>query len=331
MSNTVPFDIQAAADLVDLSIQEIWIKSPADMTEYHKDIVFTEPVTDYIVKDSSLTSVRGFSKVAENGQIPATSPYQGFKQTYTQSFFQGMIRITRAEWRYGLTARKLEGIVDEARKDALRFKETVLANQIVNMTSTSYTETSGLLSYAVTNTGGDGLAPASASHTREDGGSNWSNVISDGTTSNLNFDYAGWKAALKTAQAIKGGVGEILDINLDVVLVKKNSDADFRAQEVINTMKSGNRPSTTNREAPIERSYRISANPYLTSNVAWASFDSSKVGMKFGFQMKEGMPLTMDPQFIDYDTKEIKYTTGNDFAYGFNDVRNFVFSTGLNA
>jgi hypothetical protein len=324
-------DIAAAADLVDLSIQDIWVKSPADQKEYHKDFVYVEPVSDYIVKDSSLTSVRTFSKVAENGQIPAASPNQGFKQTYTQSFFSGMLRITRAEWRYALQARKLEGIVTELRNDAVRFKEQVLANMVNNMTSTAYTETTGLLSFPVANSGGDGLAPQSASHTREDGGPNWSNVITDGTTNNPNFDYAGWKAALKTAQAIRGGVGEVLDITLDNVLVKKNSSAHFRAQEVVATMKDGNKPSTANREAPISQSYEVVANPFLTSDTAWSSYDSGKVGMKFGFQVKEGMPLNLDPQFIDYDTKEIKYSAGEDFAYGFNDLRNFVFSTGLNS
>lgn len=329
--NTVPMDLAAAADLTDLSIQEIWIKTPADLEEYHKEYVYVEPVTDYIVKDSSITAIKAFSKIAENGQIPAGSPNQGFKQTYTQSFFSGMLRVTRAEWRYGLQARKLESIVNELRSDALRFKEQVLANMVNNMTATSYTDTTGILSFAVTNTGGDSVAPQSASHTREDGGPNWSNLITDGTTNNPNFDYAGWKAALTTAQAVRGGVGEILDIDLDKVFVKKNSSADFRAQEVMKTMQTNMRPGTANREAPIEKSYEIVRNPYLTSDTAWGAFDSGKVGMKFGFQIKEGMPLTLDPQFIDYDTKEIKYSAGNDFAYGFNDLRNWQFSTGLNA
>lgn len=331
MSTNVPFDLNAASDLTDLSVQEVWIKSPADLKEYHKDYYYVDPVSDYITKDSSLTSTNTFSKIPESGNIPADSPYQGFKQTYTQSFFAGMLRITRPMWRYGLSARKLEGIVRELKNDAVRFREQVLANPIVNMTSTSYTETTGKLAFSVTNTGGDGIAPASASHTREDGGSNWANIITDGTTSNLNFDYPAWKAALKTAQAIKGGVGEILDIKLDTVFAKSASSAYNRATEVLNGMKKGEDPTTANRNSVIDRMYSIQANPYLSSETAYAVFDSSKVGPKWGFQYKEGMPLTLDPQFIDYDNKEIKYSAGFDFAYGFNDLRNWVFSTGLNA
>lgn len=328
---SVPFDLDAASDLTDLSIQEIWIKSPADLEEYHTQYYYVEPVQDYITKDSSLSSISAFSKIPENGNIPASSPYEGFKQTYTQSFFSGMLRITRPMWRYGIQARRLETIVQELKNDAVRFREQVLANVLNNATSTSYTETTGQFAYSVTNTGGDGAAFSSTAHTREDGGSNWSNVNSDGTTSNMSFDYNAWKAALKTGQAILGGVGEILDIDLDMILCKKNSSVHFRAQEILKSIEKGEGPLTANRIGAIDRSFSICPVPYLTSDTAWGAYDTSKVGPKWGLQMKEGMPLTLDPQFIDYDNKEMKYSAGCDFAYGFNDSRNWVWSTGLNA
>jgi len=331
MSTNVPFDLAAAADLTDLSIQEIWLKSPADLQQYHTDYAYVEPVSDYIVKDSSVTAVKAFSKIAENGSIPAASPYQGFDKTYTQSFFSGMLRITRPMWRYGIQARKLEGLVKELKNDAIRFRETILANQINNMTSTSYSDTTGALAFTVTNSGGDGDAPNSTSHTREDGGSDWNNQLTDGTTVNMDFDYDAWKAALKTAQAIKGGVGEILDIQLDRLVCKKNSSVHHRAMEVLTAMKKGEKPTTANRDGVIDNAFEIAANPYLTSDLQYGFVDSSKIGPKFGFQVKMGMDLQLDEQFVDYDTKEIKYSAGMDFAFGFNDVRNWVFSTGANA
>lgn len=331
MSTQVPFDIDAASDLVDLSIQDIWLKSPADLKEYHKDYYNVESVADYIVKDSSITSIDTMSKIPENGRIPADSPHQGFDKTYTQSFFAGMLRITRPMWRYGIQARRLEALVRERRSDAVRFKETVLANVLNNATSTSYVETKGKQAYSVTNTGGDGVAFSSAAHTREDGGSDWSNVVTDGVTSNMDFDYDAWKAALRTAQAIKGGIGEILDLNLDKIICKSQSTVHHRAQEILVSIGRRDRPGTANNDGSIDAPFSVVANPYLTSDTAWGAFDSSKVGMKFGLQLKEGMPLTLDPQFVDYDTKEMKYSVGNDFAYGFNDVRNHVWSTGLNA
>ena len=331
MATNVPFDLDAAADLTDLSIQEIWLKSPADLKEYHKEYYYVEPVKDYITKDSSITSISTFSKIPENGSIPADSPHQGFDKTYTQSFFSGMLRITRPMWRYGIQARRLESLVRELKNDALRFKEQVLANVFVNGGATSFTESSGKFAYAVTNTGGDGVAFQSASHTREDGGTNWSNTVSDGTTSNMDFDYDAWKAALKTAQAIKGGVGEILDIRLDRVFCKSESSVHHRAQEILKSIQRGENPVSADRLGSIDQAFVIAQNPYLSSDVVWGAFDSSKIGPKFGLQLKEGMPLQLDPQFIDYDTKEIKYSAGADFAYGFNDARSWVRSTGANA
>jgi hypothetical protein len=331
MSTHVPFDIYAASDLVDLSIQNVWLKSPADLKEYHKDYYYVEPVSDYITKDSSVTSLSSFSKIAENGNIPADSPHQGFDKTYTQSFFSGMLRITRPMWRYGIAARKLEGLVKELKNDAIRFREQVLANVFVNGAATSYTESTGKLSYLVSNVGGDSVAFQSASHTREDGGTNWSNRVTDGTTVNMDFDYDAWKAALKTAQAIKGGVGEILDIRLDKLFCKSMSSVHMRAQEILGAMKKGEKPGTANNDGSIERVFDVVANPYLSSDIVWGAFDSSKVGPKFGLQYKEGMALSLDPQYIDYDNKEMKYSAGMDFAYGFNDVRNWVRSTGANS
>ena len=148
---------------------------------------------------------------------------------------------------------------------------------------------------------------------------------------NKKFDYDAWKAALKTAQAIKGGVGEILDLKIDRLFCKKDSSVDFRAQEILKSIAKGEKPGTANRDGSISASFSIVSNPYLSSDIVWGAFDSSKVGPRFGLQLKEGMPLALDPQFIDYDTKEIKYSAGMDFSYGFNDVRNWLRSTGANA
>lgn len=330
MATNVPFDLDSASDLTDLSIQEVWLKSSADLQEYHKDYYYVEPVKDYIVKDSSITAISTFSKIPESGSILADSPHQGFDKSYTQSFFSGMLRITRPMWRYGIQARRLEALTRELKNDAIRFKEQVLANVFVNNAATSFVETTGKLSYSVVNSGGDGVAAKSDSHTREDGGTNWSNTVSDGTTSNMDFDYDAWKAALKTAQAIKGGIGEILDIKIDKLFCKSESSVDHRAQEILKSIQKGEKPGTTNRDGSINAAFVIVRNPYLSSEIVWGAFDSSKIGPRFGLQLKEGMPLVLDPQFVDYDTKEIKYSAGMDFAYGFNDVRNWLFSSGAN-
>lgn len=145
------------------------------------------------------------------------------------------------------------------------------------------------------------------------------------------FEYDGLKAALRTAQLIKGGVGEVLDVNPDLVLVMKGSAAHFRAEEILNNLKKGEMPNTANRDSAINLAYKIHANPYFSTAAYWGMVDTSLIGPQFGFQLKQGMPLSLDPQFIDYDTKEIKYSAQQDFAFGFNDLRNTLLSTGANA
>lgn len=188
-TTTVPFSLDAAPDLVDLSIQEVWLKSPADKKEYYKEYYYVEPVKDYTVKDSSITSVEAMSYVPENGSVQYSSPYQGFDKSYSQNFFLGGLRITRPLWRYGIQTRRLEAMVRELKNDAIRFMDAVLAGPFNNMTSTSYTETKGKTAFTVTNTGGDSVCPNSTSHTREDSGSNWNNQITDGTTVNMDFVF----------------------------------------------------------------------------------------------------------------------------------------------
>jgi len=331
MATQVPFNIAAASDLVDLSIQDIWLKSPADRKEYWREIYFLDPVSDSIVKDSSITSIAAFSKISENGEIPANSPHQGFEKTYTQQYFGGMLRVTRPMWKYGVETRKLQSMVTELKNDANRFKDTVLANVFNNQASTSYTETAGSQSYTHTNTGGDGVAFRSTAHTREDGGTNWANQITDGTTTNQDFSYLGLKAAKRTAQLIRGGVGEVLDVDPNMVMVRKNSPNHHRAEEILNTIKKGDQPNTANREGPFNLSYTIHANPYFSADAPWGMIDTSMIGPKFGLQLKEGMPLSLQPQNVEYLTKEIQYTTDSDFEYGFNDARNIVLSSGANA
>jgi len=147
----------------------------------------------------------------------------------------------------------------------------------------------------------------------------------------MDFDYAGLKAARRTAQLVVGGVGEVLDNSLNLLLCKKESTVHHKAQELLKAIERGENPTTANRDGAISSPYTIHANPYFANDAYWGMMDTSKLGLKMGYQVKQGMPLALDPQFIDYDTKEIKYSTQEDYEFGFNDVRNMVLSDGTNA
>lgn len=77
-----PLSLGQAADLIDLSIQKIWLKdTPTVGTFYDKMYNVTTGVEDYYMKDSSLSGLGSAARVVEQGTIHAEIPVQGFDQT----------------------------------------------------------------------------------------------------------------------------------------------------------------------------------------------------------------------------------------------------------
>ena len=167
--------------------------------------------------------------------------------------------------------------------------------------STSYQVTDPQGNYAVTITGGDGVALFSASHTREDGGTAPNNIVYDGVTYNMDLDYDALKAALRTASLIKTPVGKPMNINLDTLMVSRGQANDFRAREILKTIQKGDQPATADREGPGTPAYKIIANPYLTTNTSyWYMFDSSMKNPIYGLQYKEAEPIHIDTVNVVY-------------------------------
>lgn len=84
-----------AADLIDLAIQKIWLKGTTESTEYFRKFYnVTTGVTDYYMKDSSLSGLGSAARVVESGTIHQEVPVQGFDQTYTQVLFGKMMSFS---------------------------------------------------------------------------------------------------------------------------------------------------------------------------------------------------------------------------------------------
>ena len=78
-----PLTLSQGADLVDRSIQNIWLKeSPTVETFYDKMYNVTTGVTDLYMKDSSISGYGNPGRVVEQGVITAEAPVQGFDQTW---------------------------------------------------------------------------------------------------------------------------------------------------------------------------------------------------------------------------------------------------------
>jgi hypothetical protein len=333
--------ISQFGDAVDLSIQKIWLKPTTEETEYYKQFCnVTKGVTDLYTKDSSLSGLGSASRITEQAVIVAESPVQGFDQTYTQVLWGKLMGFSWYLYKFGIKKRDLTRVVNELKKACYTMREEVLAEKVDAAYLSSYQRTDDSGNFTVTTTGGDGQPMASASHTREDGGTAWSNIISDGTTTNIELDYAGLKAAYRVGALVKTPKGKPMPMRIDKVMVKEGSAAHFRAMEIKGALKSGKIPGEFSNDGAAVGDFELIVNPYLlatgnststtnlTSATNWSAYDKRYISDEYGMQYFESQPIVLDEQNIVYKTKEIQYTATMAFAYGHNDPRGSFFSTG---
>ena len=93
MSSTAPLNIAQAADLVDLAIQKVFIKSSDPEVQYKKYFNF-RTTEDYYEKDSSLSGLGEADFVDENSAIVSDVPIQGYDKTYTQNMVGIIVPFT---------------------------------------------------------------------------------------------------------------------------------------------------------------------------------------------------------------------------------------------
>ena len=90
---TAPLNIAQAADLVDKSIQNIWLKSSTPEAQYRKYFNF-RTTTDLYEKDSGLSGLGEANFVDENAVITSDVPVQTYDKTYTQEMVATIISFT---------------------------------------------------------------------------------------------------------------------------------------------------------------------------------------------------------------------------------------------
>lgn len=322
-------NIAQAADLVDVSIQNVYSKTSDPEVDYKKYFNF-RTTEDYYEKDSSLSGLGESDFVDENGVIMSDTPVQGYDQTYTQNMIGTIVPFTFRMWKFGIKKRDLNNVSRELKRADARKREKLTAERLDNAYSTSYTHSGQSKQRTITITGGDGLAAATASHTREDGGSNQTNIIGDGTTTNLPLDYAGLKALHRVAGLVVDPRGNPNIPDVDTVVVKKNSAAHFKAKEIKAAIEKNKIPESFDNDGSGVPSFKILPLEYLQNAAYWYGFDSSRAMTdEEGFQFIESQSAMVDPVNIVYKTKEIQTSVTSLFDLGFNDVtRSWFFSKG---
>ncbi len=165
-----PLTIGQAGDAVDLSIQKYWLKGELDREEYFRKFYnVTTGVTDYYMKDSGLSGLGSASRTVESATIVAEAPIQTFDKTYTQVLYSKLMSFSWHMWRFGIKKRDVTRVVNALKDACYTRREELLAEKLDAGWLTTYNANDDAGTYAVTTTGGDGVALYTASHTREDG------------------------------------------------------------------------------------------------------------------------------------------------------------------
>ena len=328
-----PLNLSDAADLIDVSIQDIFLKgSEAETSQYKQYYNVETGITDFYMKDSSLTGLGYAGRITENAAVTSASPIQGFDKTYTQVQFGILLSFTKPMWFFGIKKRNLERITAEARKAVSDKREVLCADRLDNSYDTSYQVQDISGNYAATITGGDGLAFISASHTREDAGTAWSNRVSDGTTVNMDFEYDALKAAFRTAALVTNPLGKPTNINLDTLVVSRGYAVHNRALEILGAINRGWIPGSADRDSAAVPAFKVIPLPWVTTNTLyWWMFDSSMKNATYGLQFKESQAISLEGPNVVFKTGEIQYKATTMFDLGHNDARGWIGSKNTNA
>jgi len=159
------------------------------------------------------------------------------------------------------------------------------------------------------------------------------NVVYDGTTYSLPFDYAGYKAAIRTASSFVDPRGNPYPANLDTLVCKKGSSVSFKAKEILGAIKKGMIPESFDHDGSGVSPFKIIELVYLTSDTYWFMFDSSRaLSDEQGFQFIESEANNVDPVHINPYNRELTWFGHSLCTLGHNDVaRCWVASAGDSA
>lgn len=156
------------------------------------------------------------------------------------------------------------------------------------------------------------------------------NVLYDGITYSLAFDYSGYKAACKTASLMVDPRGNPFAANLDTLICKNGSSVHFKALEILGAIKKGMIPESNDHDGSALPAFKVITNEFLTQDAYYGMFDSSRaLTDEYGFQHIESEANNLFPVNMVYKTNEMQFKGQTIFQQGFNDVaRAWVFSAG---
>ena len=329
MAPIVPANLGQFADLVAEDIQNVYVKKMGKHKNTYADYFNVSDTDSYYDKDSSVVGNERAKRITENASVLYDAPIQGFDKTYTQVKFGDGLKISDHLWKFGIQVRRITQLVETLADSMDNKTETDAANMLNNAFGTTYTDDDGA---SISTAGGDAAAYFSASHTREDGGTAWNNIVYDGTTYNMDFEYDALKAARKTASAIPTGRGQPTSIELDTLVCKNGSSVHDKYEELMGAISRNFIPGGDENDGAAKVGLpKLITLKYLDNDAYWFAFDSSMKNDTYGLQWRWSKRPTLDAPYLDYDTDEYRRKATMFYDRGANDMRPWVASKGTNA
>jgi len=325
---TVPANMAGFGDLYSEDIQRIFIKEMAKHKYTMENYFNVKDTNSYYLKDSSIAGTDIANRISENASVSYDAPIQGFDKTYTQVKVGKGMKITEKIYKFGFEFRNLVQITKRL-TDSLHAKvETDAADMLNNAWGTTYVDDDGA---TISTAGGDAAAYFSASHTREDGGTAWNNIVYDGTDYNMDYEYDAMKAARKTSSAILNPRGLKMGVELDTIICKHGSSVHDRYEEVQAAISRNYIPGGDENDGAAQVGLpKLITLKYLDNDAYWMAFDSSMKNDDYGLQwVWSERPRLLEPE-IDYDTQEYRRQADMWYDRGANDMRTWVGSEGDN-
>lgn len=295
-----------------------------------------------ITTDIGLTGLGMANFVADAEISPSDSPIQGFEKNFTQQHLTVKATMSFMTMHFLVKLKdkaKLDSSVEAKVLNLQRSLESAKEYYAQNFlaqgfnASWSFSPISGVSANITTvdATTADGIEWWSQAHTREDGGSNWSNVVVDGITPSPVFSMSALEAAHQLHALKKDGRGLPLGGTLDTLICLAGSATEQVAKRIKGTIDKGIYPGSF-QDAPSVPSFNIVALKNYGGNglgaLQWGMFDSGLKSTEYGPQYIESLANTVAPTMIDPGNKDIIMQADTIFTYGASDMRNFVWSAG---
>ncbi|RTL04143.1 hypothetical protein EKK58_11180 [Candidatus Dependentiae bacterium] len=309
--------VSSYSTLLDARMKKIFPVVQSEVTEEYLKIANKVSWGQYQYVMSGVTGL-SMGQIIADGAIPGSdAPIQGYTKTFTQAIFTQRVRLSKMSYYFLFQSKNFAKIDADLKSQVLNLKDAVthLRNYYLQAlvkgggaagsTTVTFTPLNGFGGSVVADCStADGVKYWSASHAREDGGANWSNVATGA------FSFANLLTTKSLHSTKKDGRGLPLMSSLDTLVFVKDSAAHYLAQSILATLQSGKYPSAT----PGTTGTFVDANPIPAYKIEtlsnygglglvaadWLAFDSTKKNDNFGFQYVESKGLELSDLREDY-------------------------------